>query len=152
MLEISSLNFVSKLISVLIFLLIKILINEPDILLLDEPTNDLDLNTLKWLENFINSSKLPILFISHDETLLENTANGIIHLEQIRRKTIFYFKNSFFYYFCFMATAEQIKSLLQSHYKNDNERFTSIALQVAAHEARQGHMSIAKEIKDLIIE
>ena len=49
-----------------------------------------------------------------------------------------------------MATAEQIKSLLQSHYKNDNERFTSIALQVAAHEARQGHMSIAKEIKDLI--
>lgn len=49
-----------------------------------------------------------------------------------------------------MATAEQIKSLLQSHYKNDNERFTSIALQVAAHEARQGHMSIAKEIKDLV--
>lgn len=49
-----------------------------------------------------------------------------------------------------MATAEQLKSLLQSHYKNDNERFTSIALQVAAHEARQGHMTIAKEIKDLV--
>ncbi|KAF2508721.1 ATP-binding protein [Flavobacterium zhairuonense] len=49
-----------------------------------------------------------------------------------------------------MATAEQLKSLLQSHYKNDNERFTSIALQVAAHEARQGHMSIAKEIQDLV--
>lgn len=49
-----------------------------------------------------------------------------------------------------MATAEQIKSLLQSHYKNDNDRFTSIALQVAAHEARQGHMSIAKDIKALV--
>lgn len=49
-----------------------------------------------------------------------------------------------------MATAEQIKSLLQSHYKNDNERFTSIALQVAAHEARQGHMEIAKDIKALV--
>lgn len=49
-----------------------------------------------------------------------------------------------------MATAEQIKSLLQSHYKNDNERFTSIALQVAAHEARQGHLSIAKDIKALV--
>lgn len=49
-----------------------------------------------------------------------------------------------------MATAEQLKSLLQSHYKNDNERFTSIALQVAAHEARQGHTTIAKEIKDLV--
>tara|TARA_B100000378_G_scaffold109964_5_gene88190 strand:+ start:6399 stop:7355 length:957 start_codon:yes stop_codon:yes gene_type:complete len=49
-----------------------------------------------------------------------------------------------------MATAEQIKSLLLSHYKNDGDRFTSIALQVAAHEARKGHMSIAKEIKALI--
>jgi len=49
-----------------------------------------------------------------------------------------------------MATAEQIKSLLQSHYKNDNERFTSIALQVAAHEARKGNMSIAKDIKSLV--
>lgn len=49
-----------------------------------------------------------------------------------------------------MATAEQIKSLLQSHYKNDDERFTSIALQVAAHEARKGNMSIAKEIKSLV--
>tara|TARA_R110000765_G_scaffold72256_1_gene140331 strand:+ start:517 stop:1467 length:951 start_codon:yes stop_codon:yes gene_type:complete len=49
-----------------------------------------------------------------------------------------------------MATAEHIKSLLQSHYKNDDERFTSIALQVAAHEARKGNMSIAKEIKSLI--
>ena len=49
-----------------------------------------------------------------------------------------------------MATADQIKSLLQSHYKNDDERFTSIALQVAAHEARKGNMVIAKEIKSLI--
>ena len=49
-----------------------------------------------------------------------------------------------------MATADQIKSLLLSHYKNDRDRFTSIALQVAAHEARKGHMSIAKEIKALI--
>jgi len=49
-----------------------------------------------------------------------------------------------------MATAEQIKSLLQSHYKNDNERFTSVALQVAAYEARQGHTAVAKEIKSLV--
>jgi SpoVK/Ycf46/Vps4 family AAA+-type ATPase len=49
-----------------------------------------------------------------------------------------------------MATAEQLKSLLQSHYKNDDDRFTSIALQVAAHEARKGNMSIAQEIKSLV--
>ncbi|MHC5310570.1 AAA family ATPase [Myroides sp. LJL116] len=49
-----------------------------------------------------------------------------------------------------MATAEQIKSLLESHYKNDNDRFTSIALQMAAHEARKGSMTVAKEIKELV--
>ena len=49
-----------------------------------------------------------------------------------------------------MATADQIKSLLQSHYLNDNERFTTVALQVAAYEARQGHMEVAKQIKSLI--
>lgn len=68
-------------------MILKTLINEPDILLLDEPTNDLDINTLLWLENFLLQYFNPIIFISHDETLLENTANMILHIEQIKRKT-----------------------------------------------------------------
>lgn len=64
-----------------------ILMEQPDILFLDEPSNDIDLKTLEWLERFIQDTKLPVLYISHDETLLERTANKIIHLEQIRRKT-----------------------------------------------------------------
>ncbi len=60
----------------------------PDCWLLDEPSNDLDIETLEWLESFIQSCSQPMLFISHDETLLENTANVIIHLEQLRRKTL----------------------------------------------------------------
>lgn len=67
--------------------LAKLLMEEPDILLLDEPTNDLDIETLQWLEQFIKETKLPILYISHDETLIENTANVIVHMEQIIRKT-----------------------------------------------------------------
>lgn len=65
----------------------RILIGKPDALFLDEPSNDIDLETFEWLEHFIQNSTLPILFISHDEMLLENTANKIIHLEQIQRKT-----------------------------------------------------------------
>lgn len=67
--------------------LARLLMEEPDILLLDEPTNDLDIPTLQWLETFIAESRLPILYISHDETLIENTANTIVHMEQIIRKT-----------------------------------------------------------------
>lgn len=64
-----------------------ILLDQPDILFLDEPSNDIDLETLEWLEDFICKSCLPILFISHDEMLLEHTANKVIHLEQVQRKT-----------------------------------------------------------------
>lgn len=67
--------------------LARLLMLEPDILLLDEPTNDLDIETLEWLERFIQNTKLPVLFISHDETLIESTANVIIHMEQLKRKS-----------------------------------------------------------------
>ena len=67
--------------------ILKLLLNEYDILFLDEPTNDLDIETLEWLENFINITNKPIIYISHDETLLANTANVILHLEQIKKKT-----------------------------------------------------------------
>lgn len=49
-----------------------------------------------------------------------------------------------------MATAEQIKSLLKSHFDNNSERFNTVALQIAANEARKGHSSLAGDIKELI--
>jgi len=66
----------------------RILMTQPNVLLLDEPSNDIDISTLEWLENFINSCELPVMFVSHDETLIEKTANVIIHIEQVRRKTL----------------------------------------------------------------
>jgi len=49
-----------------------------------------------------------------------------------------------------MATAEQIKSLIKSHFSNDRERFYTAALRLAAHEAGQGHGALAHEIRELI--
>lgn len=67
--------------------MIRILSMNPNVFLLDEPSNDIDMETLRWLEDFINDCPFPVLFISHDETLLERTANMILHMEQLRRKT-----------------------------------------------------------------
>ncbi len=64
-----------------------ILAAEPDVLLLDEPSNDLDLPALVWLERFIQETRLPLLYVSHDEVLLERTANVIVHIEQLWRRT-----------------------------------------------------------------
>ena len=49
-----------------------------------------------------------------------------------------------------MATAEQIKALLKSHVDQDDQRFYSVALQVAAKEARQGHHKLTSDIKALV--
>lgn len=67
--------------------LMRLLLAEPTVLLLDEPSNDIDMETLEWMEKMINNWQHIILFISHDETLIENTANLVIHIEQIQRKT-----------------------------------------------------------------
>lgn len=67
--------------------LLKLLIEHPDVLLLDEPSNDLDIDTLIFLENLIRDSRIPVIFISHDEMLISSCANVIIHIEQLIRKT-----------------------------------------------------------------
>ena len=67
--------------------MLRLLMAGPTVLLLDEPSNDIDMETLEWLEQFILSWPYSVLYISHDETLIERTANMVIHMEQIMRKT-----------------------------------------------------------------
>ena len=66
--------------------LARLLLAEPTALLLDEPSNDIDIETLEYLERVIREFSDIVLFISHDETLIERTANMVIHLEQVHRK------------------------------------------------------------------
>ncbi len=65
---------------------LKLFLLEYDIFFLDEPTNDLDIETLEWLEHFLNVTEKPIVYVSHDETLLEQTATMVLHLEQVKKK------------------------------------------------------------------
>lgn len=49
-----------------------------------------------------------------------------------------------------MATAEQLKALLESHLEGDDDRFLSVIVQLAAHAARQGHGKLAQELRELV--
>lgn len=49
-----------------------------------------------------------------------------------------------------MASAEQIKALLKSHLEGDEVRFLSVAMQVAAHEAKLGHGKLAENLRDIV--
>lgn len=66
--------------------LLKLLATDPDLLILDEPSSDLDLGSLKWLERFIHETDKTVIFISHDEALLEHTATAILHLELLKKR------------------------------------------------------------------
>ncbi|WP_028451165.1 ATP-binding cassette domain-containing protein [Chitinilyticum aquatile] len=55
-----------------------------DLLLLDEPTNHLDLETVVWLENWLNSYQGMLVVISHDRDFLDNTVKQILHIERAK--------------------------------------------------------------------
>lgn len=60
--------------------LAKILLQKPDILLLDEPTNHLDIESIQWLENYLESYPGALLLISHDRRFLDNVTNRTLDL------------------------------------------------------------------------
>src|SRR5688572_12237456 len=49
-----------------------------------------------------------------------------------------------------MASGDQLKALLKAHLEGDEQRFRSVAMQVAAHEAKRGHGQLAEELRALI--
>lgn len=51
-----------------------------------------------------------------------------------------------------MTASKHLIALLRSHIDGNNEQFLSVAMQVAAHEARQGHGNLAKQLRDLVDE
>ena len=60
--------------------LARLLLEKTDILLLDEPTNHLDLNSVEWLEGYINAFKGTVLAISHDRYFIDQVADRVIEI------------------------------------------------------------------------
>jgi len=62
-------------------LLAQALFSNPDILLLDEPTNNLDINTIRWLEDILNERKSTMVIISHDRHFLNSVCTHMADLD-----------------------------------------------------------------------
>ena len=60
--------------------LARLLLEKTDILLLDEPTNHLDLNSVEWLESYINAFKGTVVAISHDRWFIDRIAKRVIEI------------------------------------------------------------------------
>ena len=62
-------------------LLAQALFADPDIMLLDEPTNNLDINTIRWLENMLNARNSTMVIISHDRHFLNSVCTHMADLD-----------------------------------------------------------------------
>ena len=70
----------------------KLLLSKPDILILDEPTNHLDIDTLSWLEQYLQGYGGAILIVSHDRYFLDKVVNQVY---EISRKEISKFPGNY---------------------------------------------------------
>ena len=75
--------------------LAKLLLQKPDVLLLDEPTNHLDIESMQWLEEFMETYPGAVVLISHDRKFLDTVTNRTI---EISNKKIYDYKTNYSHY------------------------------------------------------
>lgn len=92
-------------------LLAKLLLEEPDLLLLDEPTNHLDIDSIEWLENYIQRYPGAVIIVSHDQFFLDRMVTGIA---EIRGRKITAFPGS---YTEFQEWVEEQREMLQTRFE-----------------------------------
>lgn len=139
-----------------LFLLIE-LMKEPTIMLLDEPSNDLDLSSLNLLEDLIKNIDIPIMFISHDESLLSKCANKIIHIESLKSKSEPRVTVKSLNYDDYYTSREDFLDKNIQEYKKDKENFEKKmdkfnkvyqSVNYALNTVSRSQPGVAKNLKD----
>jgi ATP-binding cassette, subfamily F, member 3 len=100
--------------------LARLLVDEPDLLLLDEPTNHLDLETVVWLQKYLQTYAGALLLISHDRAFLNVLVTRIVELDRQRLSS--YAGN----YDDFVVQKEARRSQQLAAYKNQQRRIQQL--------------------------
>ena len=110
--------------------LAKILLEKHDVLILDEPTNHLDIETLTWLEDYLKSSPVSLLIVSHDQYFLDKVCQEVY---EIHHHTCEYYKGNYSYY----VTERENRFLLQQKaYEKQQEKIQKLEEFVAKNIVR----------------
>ena len=110
--------------------LAKILLEKHDVLILDEPTNHLDIETLTWLEDYLKSSPISLLIVSHDQYFLDKVCQEVY---EIHHHTCEYYKGNYSYY----VTERENRFLLQQKaYEKQQEKIQKLEEFVAKNIVR----------------
>ncbi|AAX17241.1 ABC-F family ATP-binding cassette domain-containing protein [Borrelia hermsii] len=101
-------------------LLAQALFGEPDILLLDEPTNNLDIQSIKWLEEFLINFENTVIVVSHDRHFLNQVCTHIVDIDY--GKIQVYLGNYDFWY----ETSQILNKQLKDAKKRSEEKIAEL--------------------------
>jgi len=109
----------------------KIFMTAPDALLLDEPTNHLDLESVEWLESFLQKQSLPIALVSHDREFMDRVCGRVI--ETVDGMTYSYEGN----YTKYVAERDARMAVWQRDWEKQETKVNAIKAYVKEHKGKQ---------------
>ncbi|MDT0675480.1 ABC-F family ATP-binding cassette domain-containing protein [Autumnicola musiva] len=120
--------------------LAKLLLQSNDILLLDEPTNHLDIESIIWLESFLNNYPGCVILVSHDKMFLDNVSNRTI---EISLGKIYDFKKP---YSEFMELREELREQQLAAQKNQQKEIEQTEKLIDKFRAKASKASMAQSL------
>lgn len=120
--------------------LAKILLQEPDILLLDEPTNHLDIESIQWLEEFMETYSGSVMLISHDKQFLDNVTTRTI---EISNQKIYDYKTNYSRY---LVLRKERREQQENAAKNQQKIINQTEALIDKYRAKASKASFAQSL------
>jgi ATP-binding cassette, subfamily F, member 3 len=120
--------------------LAKLLLQKPDILLLDEPTNHLDIESIQWLEDFLQSFEGAVVLISHDKIFLDNITKRTIEIVNGR---IYDYKANYTKY---LELRKERKQQVENAVKNQQKYIEQTQTLIDKYKAKASKASFAQSL------
>jgi len=120
--------------------LAKLLLQSNDILLLDEPTNHLDIESIIWLESFLNNYAGCVIIVSHDKMFLDNVTNRTI---EISLGQIYDYKKSYSKY---LVLREELRGQQLASQKNQEKQIEQTEKLIEKFRAKASKASMAQSL------
>lgn len=120
--------------------LAKLLLQHNDILLLDEPTNHLDIESIVWLERFLQTYEGAVILVSHDKMFLDNTTNRTIEISFGR---IYDYKKAYTEY---LVYREQLQAQQLAVQRNQQKEIEQTEKLIERFRAKASKASMAQSL------
>jgi len=120
--------------------LAKLLLQKPDVLLLDEPTNHLDIESMQWLEEFMETYEGALVLISHDKKFLDNVTTRTI---EISNKKIYDYKTNYSHY---LELRQERRNQQEAAAKNQQKIINKTQILIDKNRAKASKAAFAQSL------